>query len=58
VLYDLTRQWLVEDGSFKVDVDWIFQSTAGDAKAWANDVFKKAYGIDLKDVRLVAPSGL
>lgn len=57
VLYDLTRQWLVEDGSFKVDVDWIFQSTAGDAHAWVNDVFKKAYGIDLKDVRLVAPSG-
>lgn len=58
VLYDLTRQWLVEDGSFKVDVDWIFQSTVGDANAWVNDVFRTAYGIDLKDVRLVAPSGL
>jgi len=46
VLYDLTRQWIVEDGPFKYDFSWLSQRhSASETAAWAKDLFANTYGV-------------
>lgn len=45
VLYDLTRQWIVQDGPFEFNFRWLSQSHAAeDMTAWAKKLFEHVYG--------------
>jgi hypothetical protein len=42
----LTRQWLVEDGSFAYDYGWLTSKfSTAELKDWADDVFKASTGV-------------
>jgi len=51
VLFDLTKQWILEDGPFRIDVDWIFENAPDDETAarWANDIFASVFCCNLGD---------
>ncbi|MBU6394114.1 MAG: hypothetical protein KGQ75_06055 [Sphingomonadales bacterium] len=49
-LYDLTRQWILQEGPFVCDYRWLFESYSQErADAWAEDTFKQVYGVFLSD---------
>jgi len=53
-LYDLTRQWILEDGPFVCDFAWISESyDQSRAEARANDTFKQVYGVTLDQFEIV-----
>jgi hypothetical protein len=53
-LYDLTRQWILEDGPFVCDFAWLPERYDQDrAETWADDTFKQVYGVTLKDFEVV-----
>ena len=46
VMYDLTRQWILQDGPFQYDFGWLSRRHASDEMAgWAKELFSKLYGI-------------
>lgn len=52
-LYDLTRQWILSDGPFKIDLEWLSQSyNQVDADKWAGDVMHAAYGVRLEEFEI------
>lgn len=54
-LYDLTRQWILKDGPFVCNYDWLTENYSQEhADAWANDSFKQIYGVNLKDFDILA----
>ncbi len=54
-LYDLTRQWILKDGPFVCNYDWLAENYSQEhADAWANDSFKQIYGVNLKDFEILA----
>ena len=53
-LYDLTRQWILHDGSFDLDYRWMMENYDPDAvRSWANDGFMQTYGLKLDDFEIV-----
>jgi hypothetical protein len=45
-MYEMTRQWLVEDGSFAYDYGWLTSKfSTAELKDWADDVFKASTGV-------------
>lgn len=53
-LYDLTRQWLLQDGPFVCDYRWLFENyDQGQADAFGNESFKSAYGVTLKEFEIL-----
>lgn len=53
-LYDLTRQWLLQDGPFVCDFSWMSENyDQAHADAWGNDSFKKVYGVTLDEFEIV-----
>lgn len=53
-LYELTEQWILRDGPFNCDFSWM--SDNYDQKvfsSWANDTFKKVFGVNLSDFTIV-----
>jgi hypothetical protein len=53
-LYDLTRQWILRDGPFECDYRWLFENYSQEkANAWANETFKKVYGVALDDFEIL-----
>jgi hypothetical protein len=53
-IYDLTRQWILLDGEFRADYSWLFENySQQESDIWANDSFKKIYGIDLSDFEII-----
>lgn len=53
-LYDLTRQWLLEDGPFICDFKWISETyDQATANAWGNESFRQVYGVTLDDFEIV-----
>lgn len=56
VTYDMTRQWVTEDGPFKYQYNWLVQRADHDAmKTFADDVFASVYGARPDDFELVDP---
>ncbi len=54
-IYDLTHQWILKDGPFVCDYTWLSEKyTKERADAWANDSFRQAYGVNLKDFEILA----
>lgn len=57
-LYDLTRQWILEDGPFVCDFSWLSENySQADADAWGNDSFKQIYGITLDEFEILPIGG-
>lgn len=54
-LYDLTRQWILKDGPFVCDFEWLSENYSQEhANAWANDSFRQVYGVTLEDFEILA----
>jgi hypothetical protein len=54
-LYDLTRQWILKDGPFVFDFEWLLENYSQEhVEAWGNDTFKQIYGVNLKDFEILA----
>lgn len=55
LLYNLTRQWILEDGAFDYDFYWLTGRRDNDALiAWAKTMFEAAFGANPDDFELVA----
>lgn len=53
-LYDLTRQWIIQDGPFHYDYSWLSRAHSDeDLAQWAKVRFKNLYGINPDDLELV-----
>ena len=53
-LYDLTRQWILKDGPFVCDFEWLSENYSQEhADAWANDSFRQVYGVNLSDFEVL-----
>ena len=53
-LYDVTRQWILKDGPFVLDFEWMMENYSKEqVEAWANDTFKQVYGVDLRDFEIL-----
>ncbi len=53
-LYDLTRQWILDEGPFMVKYDWLFEDYSQDkALDWANNTFEQVYGVSLDDFKIM-----
>jgi len=54
LLYDLTRQWVLLDGAFKYDYDWLSKTTPnGPLAKRIREMFEHAYGADPEDFELL-----
>ncbi|MDH0113118.1 hypothetical protein N7379_01390 [Rhizobium pusense] len=57
-LYDLTRQWILEDGPFVCDFRWLAERYDQDrANKWGNDSFRQVYGVTLEDFQILGAEG-
>lgn len=56
VLYDLTRQWLLADGPFICNFEWLTESahSQADADAWASSLFRQVYGVGLTEFEIIS----
>lgn len=55
-LYELTEQWILRDGPFDCDFSWMSDNYNQDIFAnWANETFKKVYGVTLSDFKIIKP---
>jgi hypothetical protein len=53
-LYDLTRQWILQEGAFVVEYKWMFENySQAKADAWANETFQQIYGVALSDFTIL-----
>ncbi len=53
-LYDLTRQWILQDGPFVCDYRWLAENySQAHADAWGNNTFKMVYGITLDEFEII-----
>jgi hypothetical protein len=54
ILYDLTRQWILNDGPFVIDQRWLYERYDQErTEAFAKEVFRKVYGVDLDEFEIV-----
>ncbi len=52
--YDLTRQWIVNDGDFTYDFFWLTDKLSMDEfEEWADANFKQVYGVSTKDFQIL-----
>lgn len=57
LLYDLTRQWILEDGSFRYDFGWLTgRSDNADLVDWAKKAFESTYGVNPDNFDILAGS--
>lgn len=55
-LYDLTRQWILQEGPFICDYKWLYENYSQEkADAWADDTFSQVYGLKLADFEILPP---
>lgn len=53
-VYELTEQWILRDGPFNCDFSWMSDNYNQNVFAdWANDSFKKIYGVNLSDFTII-----
>lgn len=51
VFYDLVRQWILQDGPFKLDFNWLSEVHSQEMwDVWANANFSKQFGLNLGDI--------
>ena len=45
-MYEMTRQWLIDDGPFDYDYGWLTSKfTNSEIKGWADNAFKRGTGV-------------
>jgi len=55
-LYELTEQWILEDGPFNCDFSWMSDNYNQEAfRNWANESFMAVYGVNLSDFEIINP---
>lgn len=45
VLYEITRQWILENGTFELSFDWLSDGDNEEVFQWANKLFQSSFGI-------------
>jgi hypothetical protein len=56
LLYDLIRQWIIEDGPYDLDYTWMHpRYTAEFCRPWAGRGFREHFGVALEDFNLAPP---
>lgn len=54
-LYDLTRQWILSDGPFRCDFEWLTENYSQErAEAWANDSLQQVFGVTMDDFEILS----
>ena len=54
-VYELTEQWILRDGPFNCDFSWMSDNYDQERfEGWANETFKKVFGISLADFEILA----
>lgn len=44
-IYDITRQWILNDGVFDLSFDWLSDGGNEEVFQWANDTFESIFGV-------------
>lgn len=53
-IYDMTRQWILQEGPFACDYRWMFEIYSQErAEDWADDSFQQVYGVSLADFTIL-----
>ena len=56
IFYDLTQQWILNEGAFAYDYAWLSQAhSAEKLTEWARRIFQDAYGADPNDFEILRP---
>ena len=56
-LYDLTRQWILQDGPFICNYEWLSENySQAHADTWGNDSFMQVFGVGLKEFEILTKS--
>ncbi|NRB63191.1 MAG: hypothetical protein HRU40_09245 [Saprospiraceae bacterium] len=51
LVYNLTRQWILNDGDFKYNFKWLSEDISEEEwKGWADSVFNKLYGVSISQI--------
>ena len=54
VVYDLTNQWIAEQGPFRYEIGWLVASaSAEEAKVYLRRKFRAAFGLDPEDAQVL-----
>lgn len=54
--FDLTKQWILEDGPFDLDFEWLFHNYSREVgERYADDILSTAYGVKVRDFHTVSP---
>lgn len=55
VIYDLVRQWIIEPGPFKYDINWLkANAKKEEQKIFMRRQFQSAFGVDPEDAEIIA----
>jgi hypothetical protein len=56
VAYDLTKQWILNEGAFTYDYAWLSQAhSAEHMTKWAKEIFHHLYGVSPDDFDILQP---
>jgi hypothetical protein len=56
IVYDLTQQWILNDGPFKYDYAWLSETHSKEKMTeWANNYFQAAYKVHPDDFEILKP---
>lgn len=56
-VYDLTRQWIVDDGEFKYNFIWLSSKHPMEKlSSWARNNFRLVFGVDPEDFKIISNS--
>jgi len=50
VLFDLSRQWMLQDSDFSFDFSWLSKHDEAEWRAWAERMFEKQYGVAISSI--------
>lgn len=51
LIYDLSRQWALNEGEFTFDFRWLSEHIdASEWEKWGNEIFRKMYGVSIAEI--------
>ncbi len=58
-LFDLTRQWILKDGPFVCNYEWLMENYSQErVEKWADETFMQVYKVKLSDFELCVPASV
>ncbi len=54
MFYDLTRQWILEEGPFVFDFSWLMENyEQADVEEWGNNTLNQVFGVSLNEFEII-----